>query len=167
MLEIRQIHEQDPPIISAAFDEIGWDKPITQYERYFQEQKAGCRDVLVALIDDVFAGYLTIVWEPKYKPFHDNHIPEVQDFNVLPAFRRRRIGTALMDTAEELVAIRSKTVGIGVGMYPDYGNAQRLYVLRGYIPDGRGLTYKYQVLKPLEHTINDDDLVLYFTKSLN
>ena len=52
-------------------------------------------------------------------------------------------------------------------MYPDYGNAQRLYVLRGYVPDGRGLTYKYQVLKPLECTINDDDLVLYFTKSLN
>ncbi len=47
-----------------------------------------------------------------------------------------------------------------------YGNAQRLYVKRGYVPDGRGLTYDGRVLKPMENTVNDDDLVLYFTKSL-
>jgi hypothetical protein len=72
----------------------------------------------------------------------------------------------LMDEAEALISTRSSTAGIGVGMYPAYGNAQRLYVLRGYIPDGAGLTYRHKVLKPMEHTINDDDLVLYFTKLL-
>jgi hypothetical protein len=72
-----------------------------------------------------------------------------------------------MNEAEALISTRSSTAGIGVGMYPDYGNAQRLYVLRGYIPDGAGLTYRPKVLKPMEHTINDDDdLVLYFTKLL-
>jgi GNAT superfamily N-acetyltransferase len=166
MLVIRPIQKQDPPIISAAFDKIGWNKPIAQYQRYLQEQESSVREVLIALVDGMFAGYLTIVWEPEYEPFHVDKIPEVQDFNVLPVFRRKQIGTALMDQAEELVATRSDTVGIGVGMYSDYGNAQRLYVLRGYIPDGRGLTYKHQVLMPLERTINDDDLVLYFTKSL-
>ncbi|MCH7742735.1 MAG: GNAT family N-acetyltransferase [Proteobacteria bacterium] len=70
----------------------------------------GAREVLVALMDGAFAGYLTIVWEPEYEPFQDSHIPEVQDFNVLPMFRRKRIGTALMDKAEELVATRSNTV---------------------------------------------------------
>ena len=33
------------------------------------------------------------------------------------------------------------TVAIGVGMHAGYNAAQRLYVLRGYVPDGRGLTY--------------------------
>jgi len=51
-------------------------------------------------------------------------------------------------------------------MYPDYGNAQRLYVLRGYVPDGRGLTYDCWILEPMESTVNDDDLVLFFTKRL-
>jgi hypothetical protein len=51
-------------------------------------------------------------------------------------------------------------------MYAAYGNAQRLTVLRGYIPDNAGLTYRHKVLKPMEHTFNDDDLVLYFTKLL-
>ena len=26
-------------------------------------------------------------------------------------------------------------------MYADYGTAQRMYVKRGYIPDGRGIMY--------------------------
>ena len=163
---IRHIEKHDPPTISAAFDEIGWDKPVTQYEQYFLEQQAGTRAVLIALMEGIFAGYVTIVWKPTYKPFLDNDIPEVQDFNVLPRFRRQHIGTDLMDEAEALISTRSSTAGIGVGMYADYGNAQRLYVSRGYIPDGEGLTYRHKVLKPLEHTINDDDLVLYFTKML-
>jgi hypothetical protein len=40
-----------------------------------------------------------------------------------------------------LVAERSDVVGLGVGLYPDYGTAQRMYVRRGYLPDGRGVIY--------------------------
>ena len=82
--------------------------------------------------DGGFAGYVTIVWSPGYAAFREAGIPEISDFNVLPHVRRRGIGTALMDAAEVLVGGRSDTVGIGVGLYPDYGRpAQRLYVLRG------------------------------------
>jgi GNAT superfamily N-acetyltransferase len=164
---IRPLSSSDPEVISTAFIEIGWDKPSAQYWRYLEEQNAGVRDVLVALVDDRFSGYVTIVWQPEYAPFLANGIPEVQDFNVLPACRKRGIGTALMDRAENIISRRSDLVGIGVGMYPDYGNAQRLYVKRGYVPDGRGLTYKRNVIQPMESVVNDDDLVLYFTKVLN
>jgi GNAT superfamily N-acetyltransferase len=156
----------DAPVISAAFADIGWKKPTSQYETYAAEQAAGERDVLIAEVDGEFAGYVTIRWHPEYSPFAEKGIPEVQDFNVLPNFRRQGIGTRLMDRAEQMIAVRSDTVGIGVGMYPDYGNAQRLYVLRGYVPDGHGLTYGNEVLPPMAKTINDDDLVLFFTKRL-
>ncbi len=126
----------------------------------------GSRSVLVATIAGKFAGYVTINWQSYYAPFRAAGIPEIQDFNVLPHFRKRGIGTALLDHAEKLVAERSPLVGIGVGMHSGYGNAQRLYVKRGYVPDGRGLTYDGRVLKPMENTVNDDDLALYFTKSL-
>ena len=165
-LEIRSLTEQDPEVISAAFTEIDWNKSIAQYQRYLEEQKNGSRDVLVALVKGEFAGYATIKWQPDYAPFQEDGIPEVKDLNVLPAYRRRGIGTSLMDRAEERISERSSIAGIGVGMYADYGNAQRMYVLRGYVPDGRGLTYRSKVLKPMEHTVNDDDLVLYFTKML-
>jgi len=163
---IRRLSQGDPATISAAFAAIGWNKPRSQYEAYLLEQQQGAREILVASVRGDFAGYVTVNWHPTYLPFAGAGVPEVQDFNVLPRYRRRGIGSLLMDRAEQLVAERSAIVGIGVGMYADYGNAQRLYVKRGYIPDGRGLTYKGRVLEPLEQAVNDDDLVLFFTKHL-
>jgi GNAT superfamily N-acetyltransferase len=85
---------------------------------------------------------------------------------VLPRFRRRGIGSGLMDAAEALVAERSDVVGIGVGLYADYGTAQRMYVRRGYLPDGRGLVYDGKQVPPGDLVRNDDAANLMFTKSL-
>jgi GNAT superfamily N-acetyltransferase len=161
---IKVLRDDDPKVISAAFTAIGWDKPVSQYERYLADQRAGLRDVLVATVEDEFAGYVTVWWESPYEPF--GGIPEIQDFNVLPKYRRRGIGTGLMDAAEALVAERSDVVGIGVGLYADYGTAQRMYVRRGYLPDGRGILYNGRQVPPGELVRNDDDAGLMFTKQL-
>jgi GNAT superfamily N-acetyltransferase len=166
MLTIGPLREEDPPILEAAFAAQGWTKPAAQYARYLDEQTAGERAVLVARVDGAFAGYVTLVWEPEYPPFREAGVPEIQDFNVLIAFRRRRIGAALMDAAERLAAERARTVGLGVGLYPDYGPAQRLYVLRGYVPDGAGIAWNHVQTTPGQQVVVDDDLVLYFTKAL-
>lgn len=80
------------------------------------------------------------------------------------------IGSLLLDTAEKAAATKSEVVGIGVGLYAGadggYGAAQRLYVKRGYIPDGKGVTYNYQPAIPGNSYPLDDDLVLWFTKKL-
>jgi GNAT superfamily N-acetyltransferase len=141
-------------------------KPREQYERYLREQWEGRRSVLVAFLRGVFAGYLTINWHPDYSPFRETGTPEIQDFNVLPRFRRQGIGTRLMDEAERAVSQRSSVVGIGVGMSPDYGAAQRLYALRGYVPDGRGLAWDGRALPRGAAVTVDDGLSLYLTKDL-
>lgn len=41
-----------------------------------------------------------------------------------------------MDAVEALAAVTSDTVCLGVGLHSGYGAAQRMYVLRGYVPDG-------------------------------
>jgi hypothetical protein len=69
-----------------------------------------------------------------------------------------------MDAAEEVIAARSPAAGIGVGLYADYGAAQRLYVKRGYIPDGRGASWRDRPVLGGETVVADDDLALYFTK---
>ena len=163
-LGIRPLRDDDPPVIAAAFDELGWPKPESQYRKYLAEQEAGTRDVLVATVDGEYAGYVTVRWQSPYEPF--DGIPEIQDFNVLPQLRRRGIGSALMDAAEAKVAERSPVVGIGVGLYPDYGQAQRMYVRRGYLPDGRGLIYDGRQVPPMETIRNDDSATLMFTKQL-
>jgi GNAT superfamily N-acetyltransferase len=166
-VDIRLLTDADVEVIPPAFAALGWPgKSIEQYRRYLREQSAGERLVLVALADGVFAGYVTVHWVSAYPPFREGGFPEIQDFNVLPDFRRRGIGTALMDAAEKAAAQRTDTVGIGVGLYADYGSAQRMYARRGYIPDGRGVNYRGVVQPPGTTVRLDDDLILMMTRRL-
>jgi GNAT superfamily N-acetyltransferase len=163
---IRLLESEDIPQIAGTFEKLGWDKPASQYERYLAEQAFDARDVHVAFVESEFAGYLTICWTSTYPPFREAKIPEIVDFNVLPKFRRQRIGTALMDKAESEIARVSDIAGIGVGMTADYGAAQRLYTLRSYIPDGRGLFQRDHYPAYGESITIDDDLAIFLTKKL-
>jgi GNAT superfamily N-acetyltransferase len=173
MHTIRLLQTSDIAPIAAAFAELGWNKPASQYEQYLSEQEVGQRVVLVAwaelqrLQTLEFAGYVTVCWQSHYPPFREANIPEIVDFNVLPKFRRQGIGAALMDEAESRVAAVSPVVGLGVGMTSDYGAAQRMYAKRGYIPDGRGLHSRGQPIQYGQSVPVDDDLVLYFTKTFS
>jgi|SRR5579871_1379368 len=165
MLSIAPLAAGDIAQIAAAFAELGWNKPVSQYERYLAEQNSGVRDILVARFDGEFCGYVTIVWRSDYPPFREQAIPEIQDFNVLPRFRRRGIGSRLMDEAERIAFARSPSVGIGFGLHHDYGAAQRLYVLRGYVPDARGIMSHGRRVSWGDEVRIDDDLVLYLVKT--
>jgi GNAT superfamily N-acetyltransferase len=165
-LEIRPLVRDDAETISAAFATMGWTKPVEQYVRYADEQDCGARYCWVAIVSGRFAGYVTLVWEPKYPGLAGAGIPEVQDLNVLDDFRRRGIASRLLDTAEAAAAERAKAVGIGVGLHPGYNAAQRLYVLRGYVPDGLGATHNDRYVLEGETVPFDDELVLHFLKDL-
>ncbi len=166
-LIIRPLERRDIPEIAAAFERLGWHKPASLYEHYLLEQEAQRRQVFVAFVEEKFAGYLTVYWASSYEPFHSEGIPEIVDFILLPEYRRQGIGTQLMDRAEQEIARVSVVAGIGVGMTPDYGAAQRLYVLRGYVPDGRGLHYRGRPVRYGDRIAVDDDLAFYFTKNLS
>lgn len=163
---IRLLEQSDIRQIARAFEAIGWNKPASQYERYYREQVDKVRDMYVAILNSAVAGYLTICWTSTYGPFREDNIPEIVDFNVLPEYRRQGVGTQLMDKAESEIAKVSPIAGIGVGMDPDYGAAQRLYVLRGYVPDGRGLHYRDHYPAYGEKITLDDNLALYLMKKL-
>lgn len=60
----------------------------------------------------------------------------------------------------------SNDVGIGAGLYADYGTAQKLYVKLGYVPDGNGITYKCKKTVPGTLYPLDDDLILWLRKPL-
>ena len=165
-IHIRLLEEGDPLSITAAFQNMGWNKPESQYRRYLHEQVTGARTCFVATVDDQFAGYVTVNWRPTYVGFADLSIPEIQDLNVLAIFRRRGIASRLLDRAEAEAARHSAVVGIGVGLHQGYNAAQQLYVKRGYIPDGRGITYRDHFVDEGGKVTLDDDLVMHFTKQL-
>ncbi len=165
-IHVRLLEEGDAPSIAAAFQKMEWNKPGTQYERYFHEQVVGTRTCFVAAFDGQFAGYVTVNWQPTYAGFADLNIPEIQDLNVLTAYRRKGVASDLLDRAEAEVARLSGVVGIGVGLHPGYNAAQRLYVKRGYIPDARGITYRNRFVEEGASVVVDDDLIMHFTKQL-
>jgi ribosomal protein S18 acetylase RimI-like enzyme len=163
---IRRLRADDCEIISKAFAAQNWEKPATQYESYLKEQTAGRREVLVAEFENELAGYLTIMRPSDFAPFREKGIPEIVDFNVLIKFRNRGIGGRLLDAAESLLAENHQIAGIRVGLTRDYGAAQRLYVKRGYLPDGLGISQNGRFPAYGDKMTIDDDLALSFTKEL-
>lgn len=165
-LDIRTLHRTDADALSAAFAAIGWKKPAEQFIRYVAEADSGTRTNWVATVDREMAGYVTLRWDPDYPGIAGLGIPEIQDLNVLPQFRRRGIASALLDRAEGVAAPRSAVVAIGVGLHPGYNAAQVLYVRRGYVPDGLGVTHGDRFVQEGETLPFDDSLVLHFVKDL-
>lgn len=158
--------------ISRSFCETGWHKPESLFESYLDETQKGERLVWVALNEsDNVTGYVTLKWQSEYLSFRQQNIPEIVDLNVLPTFRNKGIATLMLDKAEAAAALQSDVIGIGVGLYAGvdggYGAAQRLYIKRGYIPDGKGVTYNYEPVVPGNNYPVDDNLILWMTKNIN
>ena len=57
--------------------------------------------------------------------------------------------------------------GLSDGLYADYGPALLLYLGRGYLPDGRGVTYDRRTVAPGQSIRLDDGAALMFVKNLN
>ncbi len=162
---IRNMIKSDIESLSHGFMNQGWPAREEILARYFLEQESGEREVLVAEIDGAVAGYITILPSAKDGPFAST-CPEISDFNVFEPFRNKGMGNRLLEEAEQRVKRFSGKVCLGVGLHLGYGPAQRLYIKRGYIPDGTGVWYRNKLLEMGASCQNDNDLVLYLSKDL-
>ena len=162
---IRKMQESDIQDLSRGFISQGWPGREEILDRYFLEQESGEREVLVAEVEGAVAGYITILPDAKQGPFA-GMAPELSDFNVFEPFQNQGIGNLLLEEAEKRVRLISDKVTLGVGLHSGYGPAQRLYIKRGYIPDGTGVWYQNHPVA-MKATCEDiGDLVLYLSKDL-
>lgn len=164
-LIIRSMLKSDIEEFVKGFSEQGWHKSQEQFTNYYNEQESSERLVIIAEINGNVAGYVTLLPFAKVGPFANKNIPEVVDFNVLIKYQRKGIGNKIMDTVEDLAKGKSEHISLAVGLHSGYGSAQRMYVKRGYVPDGSGVWYKEKQLQPYSTCENDDDLILYLLKS--
>ena len=162
---IRKMQTSDVKELSQGFINQGWPGREEILARYFLEQECKEREVLVAEVGGAVAGYITILPCAKQGPFAEIY-PELSDFNVFEPFQNQGIGNLLMEEAEKRVKLISDKVTLGVGLHSGYGPAQRLYIKRGYIPDGTGIWYQNH--QPAMNAVCEDigDLVLYLSKDL-
>lgn len=163
---IRDMRYSDIQIITDEEIAQGWNQKAEKYESRYKDQSEGKSISFVAEYKGRIAGYINVYPNSQRGAFANLGYPEIVDFGVLEKYRKNGIGSRLMDVAEKVAAQYSRTVYLGVGLHEGYGSAQRMYVKRGYIPDGTGVWYGERVCPQYADCRNDDDLILYFSKEL-
>lgn len=165
--DIRGLEAGDRAAIAAVDGGNGWNGEPGLWERYLAEQREGRRVILVAWGPDHPVGYGTLAWISDYGPFRSRGIAEINNLSVAQDSRRQGIATALIGRLEGVARSRGQTrIGLGVGLYGDYGSAQRLYARLGFEPDGEGVTYHGRRVEPGAQVCVDDDLILWLSKTL-
>ncbi len=163
-LIIRDLMHVDAEVITAGEIAQGWHTEISKYEQRLRDQKEGLCISLVAEFREEAAGYVNIYPNSPLGAFGGRGLPEIVDLGVLEKYRHKGIGTALMDEAEKIAAGYAEIVYLAVGLHSGYGNAQRMYVKRGYEFDGSGAWYRDSACNPYGLYPLDDELVLYMSK---
>ncbi len=165
-IKVRSMVPEDAKILYDTYLSYGWHPEIETYESYYREQEESVRLVFIAEYDGDVKGQCTLVLHPSEGPWGGKDIPEIVDLTVFFDIHGKGIGTKLLDVAESEASKISDTVFLAVGVHSGYGPAQRIYVKRGYIPDGSGVWYQGKVLDQYAPCVNDDDLLLFMSKSL-
>lgn len=165
-LLVRDMVQSDPQVITQEEIAQGWNQTTEKYEMRLRHQAEGRCTALVAVYQGKVAGYVHVYPHSSNGPFGNQGLPEIVDFGVLEKYRNRGIGGVLMDVAEQVASQYSSRVYLSVGLHSGYGSAQRMYIKRGYIPDGSGVWYRDQICPAYEDCCNDDELVLYLSKTL-
>ena len=163
---IRDLQQSDARIFTDEEIAQGWNATIDKYKMRLKHQAEGKSVSLAAEYNGKPAGYVNVYLAADEGAFAGQGLPEIVDFGVLEKYRRCGIGNKLMDVAEQIAGQYADRVFLGVGLHSGYGSAQRIYVRRGYIPDGSVVWFEQSVCEPYTDCRNDDSLVLYLSKRL-
>ena len=165
-LLIRSMESGDAKIIYETYLSYGWHPAMQTYQDYYTEQKENKRKVFIAEYEGEVTGLCTLVMNPTEGPWVDMGYPEIVDLTVFFHAHNKGIGNKLLDVSEREAAKVADTVYLAVGVHSGYGAAQRIYVKRGYIPDGSGVWYRGKQLEQYAPCCNDDELLLFMSKKL-
>ena len=166
-LTIKLAQNDDLSILYDISAQMHGVKEREYFERSLHLQAQGERDVLIAYVDQEPIGYVMLSYRPKYGYYRAHEMPEIQDLNVLPDYRRRGYGAQMIAYCEDRAREKGYSkMGIGVGLTPSYGPAQRLYARLGYIPDGMGVTYDRKVIAHGAFHPFDDEVSLMMEKEI-
>lgn len=166
---IREMQEKDIETLIEIFC-FPWSSiqaTRDKWKNYYQEHRKHIRTVYLLEKQMQLIGYASLLRESNYPDFKHKGIPEINDLWILDAYRKQGYGKTLIQYLEK-IAYQEKysQIGIGVGLYNDYGSAQKLYVNLGYVPDGQGVTYKGDHIVPGDSYPIDDDLLIWLKKDL-
>lgn len=164
--QIRPLVEKDIDSIVDFFTFPWSTKEGTRntWNKFFNEVS---RTAYVVFKNDQFLGYGSLLRSSENPQFREKGIPEISAIWVNEEARGKGVATFLIKHLEKIASDEGyKFIGLGVGLYKDYGSAQKLYYRLGYAPNGQGITYKGREVVPGEKYAVDDDLLMWLVKAL-
>lgn len=164
-IEVRKMDYDDIPFICKA-DHDESERNITYLKNQLLNQEKQECSALIAMYQGNVAGYVFLYYKCRWGGMANCGIPGVVDLIVFEIYRQKGIATVLMDVAEDIARKYANKVYLDVCLNSRYGAAQRLYVKRGYIPDGKGVYYGETVCEENADCKNDDELALCLVKEL-
>ena len=167
---IREMQEKDIDHLIKAFC-FPWSSvqaTSNKWKQYYGEHEKQIRTVYLLEKQGQMIGYASLLRNSNYPDFKNNGIPEINDVWISAEHRGKGFGKKLVQYLEKMAHQENHSqIGIGVGLYNDYGRAQKLYVHLGYVPDGQGVTYKGEPIVPGDSYPVDDDLLIWLKKDLS
>jgi GNAT superfamily N-acetyltransferase len=165
---IRPIQSEDVKVIITDFCPPWSTKEdfTKTWENFFRQHEAHIRTVAVVEKGGEIAGYGSLLRQSEC-PYFKN-IPEINTLWIGEKYRGQGLGTKLIGWLEQLAKKEGYVnIGIGVGLYEDYGAAQKLYHKLGFKSIGHAVTYKGEPVKPGEKYPMDDELIFRMSKELS
>ena len=164
-IHVRIMDYDDIPLICKA-DNNESESNVAYLRKQLDNQKKQECSALLALYNSEIAGYVFLYYKCRWGGLANSGLPCVIDLIVFEKYRKNGIATALMDIAEDIAKKHNNKVYLDVCLNSEYGPAQRLYVKRGYVPDGKGVYYEEKVCETNAICKNDDELTLCLVKEL-
>ena len=162
---IRKMDYNDISFICKAGEDESERNIVYLKKQLLNQDKQEC-SALIALYDGNVAGYVFLYYKCRWGALADCGLPGVADLIVFKKYRQKGIATSLMNVVEDIAKRHSNKVYLEVCLSSEYGPAQRLYVKRGYIPDGKGVYYQDRVCETDAICKNNDELTLCLIKEL-
>lgn len=167
---IREMQKKDIDCLIEVFC-FPWssiEATTNKWKQYYEEHKKQIRTVYLLEKQGQMIGYASLLRNSNYPDFKKKGIPEINDVWISAEYRGKGFGKTLVQYLEKMAHQENHSqIGIGVGLYNDYGRAQKLYVDLGYVPDGEGATYKGEHVIPGDSYPVDDDLLIWLKKDLS
>lgn len=144
-----------------------FEDSFKKWNEVFEEHKRGIRNLFLIEENSTLIGYGSLLFASQYSLFKKAGIPEINSLWIKEKKRRQGLGKRLIRFLERKALKEGfSVIGIGVGLYTDYGLAQKLYFNLGYMPDGNGISYKGITATAGQTYSLDDELLLFLTKKL-
>jgi GNAT superfamily N-acetyltransferase len=165
-VSIRPIKKIEIEVINTMFKGQWKNKHLQRLEK----QERGDAVYLFAWIKDLPAGHLFLKWKGSADEFvHSKtkeEIPDIEDLFVLDEYRKKGIGSLLLDFADSLARDKGfRKTGLSVSV--DDSMVKNMYLKRGFVDAGFGnYEESYSFTEEDGKTYSWKEICIYLIKEL-